>query len=88
MDYAGKVVVVTGASSGIGYTTARAFARKGAKTVGVARRTELLDRLVDECSGYSGETSYLSGDLGRRDFAENVIRETVARHGTPIPLTP
>ena len=37
MEYRGKVVVVTGASSGIGYVTAKAFAERGSVVVAVAR---------------------------------------------------
>ena len=48
MDYRGKVVVITGASSGIGYETARAFAVRGAVIVGVARREDRLKWLVGE----------------------------------------
>jgi short-subunit dehydrogenase len=80
-DYAGKVVVVTGASSGIGHVTARAFAARGATVVAVARREELLRRLVEECRSRSPASEYLAGDLGDRAFAERMIDETVARHG-------
>jgi len=81
MDYKDKIVIVTGASSGIGYVTARAFARRGAVVVGVARRGELLERLVAECQPHSPRSTYLQGDLGERAFAEHVVDETVRRFG-------
>src|SRR5216683_2256234 len=80
-DYRGQVVIVTGASSGIGGVTARAFAERGAVVVGVARREPLLQQLVAECRRHSPASDYLAGDLGERAFAERVIDETVARHG-------
>src|SRR5215207_315279 len=81
MDYTDKIVIVTGASSGIGYVTARAFARRGAVVVGVARRGELLERLIADCAPHSPRSTYLQGDLGARTFAEHVIDETVRRFG-------
>ena len=42
MKYADQVVVITGASSGIGRESARAFARRGSIVVGIARRQDLL----------------------------------------------
>ncbi len=44
----GKVVVITGASIGIGEATARLLAKDGAKIVAVARRKSRLDQLVEE----------------------------------------
>jgi short-subunit dehydrogenase len=80
-DYTGKVVIVTGASSGIGYVTATAFARRGAIVVGVARREELLQRLLAECRVHSPQSWYLVGDLGERSVAERIVDEAVTRHG-------
>jgi len=81
MDYAGKAVIVTGASSGIGYVNARDFARRGAVVVAVARREELLEKLVAECRPSSPRSIHLTGDLGERAFAEHVVDETVRRFG-------
>lgn len=81
MDYRGKVVVITGASSGIGRDAAVAFAKRGAIVVGVARRESLLQELAGECRRHAPDASYLAGDLGERGFAERVVHDTAARHG-------
>jgi len=81
VDYRGKIVIVTGASSGIGYVTAKAFAQRGSTVVAVARREELLQKLIGECKGTSPKSEYLVGDLGDRAIAERVITDTVAKHG-------
>lgn len=75
------VVVVTGASSGIGRVTALAFASRGTTVVAVARREELLRQLAEECRRSAPHSIHLAGDLGERDFAERVVDETVARLG-------
>ena len=81
MEYRDKVVIVTGASSGIGHTTARAFAERGAVVVGVARREALLRDLIESCRVHSPRSGYICGDLGERSFAERCVAETVERHG-------
>lgn len=81
MEYRDQIVVVTGASSGIGYVTAKAFAQRGAVVVAVARREERLQQLLAECRAHSPASSYLAGDLGERAFAEHVVENTVAQRG-------
>jgi NAD(P)-dependent dehydrogenase (short-subunit alcohol dehydrogenase family) len=79
--WAGRVAVVTGASSGIGRVTARAFARRGATVVAVARREALLETLADQCRQDVPDSFHLAGDLGDRTFAEHVVAATIARTG-------
>ncbi len=81
MDYRDQVVLVTGASSGIGYATAEAFAARGAIVVGVARREDRLQQLIEVCRRHSPQSWYIAGDLGDRSVAEGAVDQTVARHG-------
>jgi len=81
VEYRGKVVIVTGASSGIGYVTAKAFAKRGSTVVAVARREPLLQRLIAECTPHAPKSEYIVGDLGDRAVAERVVDQTVATHG-------
>lgn len=74
-DQSGRVAVVTGASSGIGYVTARELARKGARVVLACRSErrggEARDRLLSEVPGAAAELARLDlGDLSSvREFA-------------------
>jgi short-subunit dehydrogenase len=75
------VVIVTGASSGIGHATVRELARRGATVLAVARREERLRALIEACRADAPASGYLAGDLGEQGFAERVIADCVARHG-------
>src|SRR5215831_2422460 len=65
-DLAGRVAVVTGASSGIGRTIALAFASTGCAVVLVARRAALLDALREEIAAKGGRAASLACDLANR----------------------
>ena len=81
MDFRDKIVIVTGASSGIGWVTAEAFARRGAVVVAVARREKQLQELIEGCRQHSQRSIYIAGDLGRREFAERIIDQTIESFG-------
>ncbi len=68
-----QVVIVTGASSGIGREAALEFARRGFTVVGVARREGLLESLTAACREHSPASFHLCGDLGDRDFACRIV---------------
>ena len=55
LDFTGKIVLVTGASRGIGHAAARAFAAAGAHVVACARTTGALEALDDEVQASGGE---------------------------------
>lgn len=80
-NYDGKVVLITGASSGIGAVAARMFAERGAQVVAVARREALLEQVIAQCRAHSPNSFYLSGDVGEREFAESIVTTTVDRLG-------
>ena len=65
----GKVIIITGASSGIGAATARLLAARGAKVVLGARREDKLKALTDDIRAAGGEAIYQVLDVTRQ--AEN-----------------
>src|SRR2546421_12009535 len=74
---ADKVVVITGASSGIGESTAKLLARHGAKVVMGARRKDRIDAVVKEISGAGGEAIGLAGGAPKRAGLEAPIQPPV-----------
>lgn len=69
---AGRVVIITGASSGIGEATARAFGRAGDRVVLIARRVERLQQLAAELPG----SLPVPADLTRSEDINRVVAET------------
>lgn len=63
MDWTGKAVLVTGASSGIGRGLALALARQGARVGLLARRRDLLDQIVNEILGAGGNAIALAANV-------------------------
>lgn len=73
MQFEGKSVVVTGASSGMGWSIALAFAKEGATVVAVARRKERLEKLAEEAAGFPGKILPFSGDLSQKQVNESML---------------
>ncbi len=70
----GKVVAITGASSGIGMATALMLAEKGAKVVLGARRTDRLEELAARITRNGGQVAYTATDVTRRDDLNNLVK--------------
>jgi 3-oxoacyl-[acyl-carrier protein] reductase len=74
LDFAGRTALVTGASQGIGRTTARMLAEAGVSVVGVARRIELVEKLAGEVKG-AGKIIPLQADFYDQDAPGRVAAE-------------
>lgn len=77
----GKVVVITGASSGIGRATAHAFAREGARVVLAARRADALEQVAGECSALGAEALVVPTDVSVPEQVDRLADATLARFG-------
>ena len=76
-----QVIVITGASSGIGLVTARMAAERGAKVVGAARNETALRELCDEIRSEGGHATYVDADVGREEEVREVARRAIDDFG-------
>jgi short-subunit dehydrogenase len=76
-----QVMVITGASSGIGLVTARRAAERGARLVVAARSEGALRRLVEEIKGKGGEAVYVVADVGREEDVRRVAEKALECFG-------
>ena len=93
----GKVVVITGASSGIGEAAARMLARRGARVVMGARRTDRLEKLASAIRAEGGTVEYRALDVTKRDdvaafvkFAQTTFGrvDVIVNNAGVMPLSP
>lgn len=77
----GKIVLVTGASSGIGAITAQLLAERGARVAVAARRKDRLDDLVERIVGKGGLAAAYAMDVTDREQVAAVVNAIVAEHG-------
>jgi NADP-dependent 3-hydroxy acid dehydrogenase YdfG len=78
---AGKSVLITGASAGIGWATALAMAAKGANVVLTARREARLRELCDRIDAAGGKAVYLAGDAAEEATAEKCVALAMKQFG-------
>ena len=81
MQLPGKVVLITGASGGIGAATARELARRGATVVVAARRVEELQALAEEINRQGGRALAIPADVSRREDIDRMVQTTVETYG-------
>ncbi|MBK6299472.1 MAG: SDR family oxidoreductase [Sphingomonadales bacterium] len=98
-EFNGKVVLITGATSGLGATAAITLAAKGAKVAITGRREEQGQAVLRQIDAAGGEGIFIKTDVNVRDDVERMVAMTVDRFGrldgavnnagiTPGPFTP
>jgi len=80
-DLRDQVIVITGASSGIGLATAKLAARRGAKLVLAARSEHVLETLVKQLHVQGCDARYVVADVSDRAQVEQIARAAIASHG-------
>lgn len=80
-SYQGKVVIITGASSGIGEALALEFAKQKLKLVLAARRVDRLEEVVKRCKSLGSEAIVIPTDVAKQADCKNLIEKTVQTFG-------
>jgi NAD(P)-dependent dehydrogenase (short-subunit alcohol dehydrogenase family) len=81
MSFSHKVVIVTGATSGIGRAAARAFGREHASVVAVGRKREALAEVKPEVEAAGGRCHAVQADVTAADAPERIVREALDAFG-------
>ena len=76
-----KVIVITGASSGLGEATARLLAKKGAKVALGARRTEKLEAIVHDIRAEGGQAEFIGMDITKPQEVQALIEKALSAFG-------
>ncbi len=80
-NIADKIVVITGASSGVGESTARLLAANGAKVVLGARRMDRIDAVVKDITAKGGSALGFKTDVTKRNDVEDLVKGAIDKHG-------
>src|SRR5260370_7394750 len=81
MNIAESILIITGASSGIGAATARELARGGATVVLAARRAEELNRIANDITHLGHNALAVPTDVGSRQSIDHLVAQTVQAYG-------
>jgi len=81
MTIKGKVAIITGASSGIGYATALALAKAGVNVAIGARRTDKLKELENEIKNNGGEAFSQKLDVTKKTDCDAIVEQTIKKWG-------
>lgn len=81
MSLKGKVAIITGASSGVGYATARLFAQEGAVVVATARRRDQLEWLVGDIAAAGGQGISIPADVTDPGQVQHMVDQTMSLLG-------
>lgn len=76
-----QVIVITGASSGIGLATAKLAAMKGAKVVLASRNLKALNKIVKDINAEGGEALAVKCDVSKLDQVQSLCDKTIAEFG-------
>jgi len=79
MDFRGKTVVITGASSGLGYKLAELAAKEGCRLALLSRRKEITDKLAEKLTETGSQILSLSCDVTNK--------QEFKKHSTPLKAT-
>lgn len=81
MGIADKVVIITGASSGIGKETARIFTQEGAKVVLVSRDKNRLQQVSDDLTSAGGTAAIFAADITHFESVKDIVRFATEKFG-------
>jgi len=76
-----QVIVITGASSGIGLATARRAAKRGARLVLASRNETVLKDICEDIRAHGGDAIYVVADVGVKDQVQNIAAAAIQRYG-------
>jgi len=81
LQFKDKVVIITGASSGIGFACAQVFGKEGAKLVMFARNVDKLESAADEIKALGAEVLTVIGDVSNEKDGKNLVETTIEQFG-------